>query len=139
MRLTGAIRKAVRAECAKACGGRRTVEPGEWWFRQADGSDKATYNHLFDTDVDGDLIESTDLGVMGGTDIDTVDGWVMLDCYCYYPPYKRDGELDDNVAVLISPEGVVVYAEPVGRHSMAKVRQVMAAWTGKAAERVSCG
>ncbi len=111
MKITTTIIRAIKAACREACGGRRKVEIGcRSWPAQT--ADEDGYNFLIWGD-DNDLDDMTEVDNLAGKTIQSLDGWVALDCYCYNLPLfgvEPDDALDCNVYVLIAPDGKVAYA-----------------------------
>jgi hypothetical protein len=73
---------------------------------------------------ESDLHDTLPLHKCGKEEIETLNGWVSLDLYCY--SYGQDGELEGNAYVLINPDGEVVYCTSDDLNSSADIAAILA-------------
>lgn len=102
--ISAALAKKIVAACRRECGGKRDVEIGE----------RAETMNFLMWQEDDDLQETHQIQGLIGSEIHSWDGWVALDCYCYFPEgHDEAGDLDDNVYLLIDANGKIVYESNV--------------------------
>src|SRR5262245_30805926 len=128
MRMTKELVRKVKQACREVCGGRRAVEIGErGWWDKTDADEEAGLNFLL-WGEGHDLIETWRMDSLVGCEITASHGWVALDCYCYNLPVFgqeiRDF-LDQNVSVLIGPDGEIHYADNDGHNHVANINKIL--------------